>query len=119
MSEKKNIATRDGFGHEWAEINGSEGSVVYRLHEPNVVLLGNVIILWVYTLSCHSCRHVAGGRLKHFSKHPVRYWMWTQISKLNVRHKQYAWITLGTLMLTDFYIMLVASGTISDLRFIG
>ncbi len=25
----------------------------------------------------------------------------------------------GTLMLTDFYIMLVASGTISDLRFIG
>jgi len=31
---------RDGFGHEWAEINGSEGSVVYRLHEPNVVLLG-------------------------------------------------------------------------------
>lgn len=31
---------RDGFGHEWAEINGSEGSAVYRLHEPNVVLLG-------------------------------------------------------------------------------
>ena len=38
---------------------------------------------------------------------------------LNTRHKLYAWITLGTLMLTDFYIMLVASGTISDLRFIG
>ena len=29
-----------GFGHEWAEINGSEGSAVYRLHEPNVLLLG-------------------------------------------------------------------------------
>ena len=85
----------------------------------NVILVVNVVMLWVYTLSCHSCRHVAGGRLKHFSKHPVRYWMWTQISKLNVRHKLYAWITLGTLMLTDFYIMLVASGTISDLRFIG
>jgi hypothetical protein len=28
-------------------------------------------------------------------------------------------ITIGTLMFTDFYIMLVASGTISDLRFIG
>lgn len=85
----------------------------------NVILIVNVVMLWVYTISCHSCRHVAGGRLKHFSKHPVRYWMWTQISRLNVRHKQYAWITLGTLMLTDFYIMLVASGTISDLRFIG
>src|SRR5271165_5052984 len=31
---------RDGFGHEWAEINGSEGSAVYRLHEPDTILLG-------------------------------------------------------------------------------
>src|SRR3954454_11064130 len=31
---------RDGFGHEWAEINGSEGSAVYRLHEANTILLG-------------------------------------------------------------------------------
>lgn len=31
---------RDGFGHEWAEVNGSEGSAVYRLHEPNVILVG-------------------------------------------------------------------------------
>ncbi len=31
---------RNGFGHEWAEINGSEGSAVYRLHEPNTLLLG-------------------------------------------------------------------------------
>ena len=31
---------REGFGHEWAEINGSEASAVYRLHEPNILLLG-------------------------------------------------------------------------------
>ena len=31
---------RSGFGHEWAEINGSEGSAVYQLHTPNTVLLG-------------------------------------------------------------------------------
>jgi hypothetical protein len=85
----------------------------------NVVLLVNVIMLWVYTVSCHSCRHVTGGRLKHFSKHPVRYWIWTQVSRLNTRHKLYAWITLGTLMFTDFYIMAVSAGWISDLRFIG
>ena len=30
----------DGFGHEWAEINGSEGSAVYRLHMPNQIMLG-------------------------------------------------------------------------------
>jgi predicted dehydrogenase len=31
---------REGFGHEWAEVNGSEASAVYRLHEPNTILLG-------------------------------------------------------------------------------
>ncbi len=86
----------------------------------NVILVVNVIMLWIYTLSCHSCRHVVGGRLKHFSKHPVRYWMWSQVSKLNTRHKLYAWITLGTLMLTDFYVMLVSPvAPICDLRFVG
>ncbi len=29
-----------GFGHEWAEINGSEASAVYRLHEPNSLAVG-------------------------------------------------------------------------------
>jgi hypothetical protein len=84
----------------------------------NIVLVGNVVLLWAYTLSCHSCRHVTGGRLKHFSKHPVRYWIWTQVTKLNTRHQQLAWTTLGTLVLTDFYVMLVASGALADLRFV-
>ena len=30
----------DGFGYEWAEVNGSEGSAVYQLTDPNNVLLG-------------------------------------------------------------------------------
>ena len=29
-----------GFGREWAEVNGSEGSAVYQLTEPNTILLG-------------------------------------------------------------------------------
>jgi hypothetical protein len=94
---------------------GPNGSFGFGL--GSIIMLINVVLLWAYTLSCHSCRHITGGRLKHFSKHPVRYWIWTQISKLNKRHQQLAWTTLGTLMLTDLYIMLVASGAISDLRF--
>ncbi len=62
----------------------------------------------------HPRRHITGGRFNDFSRHPVRYSVWTGISWLNVRHMQLAWITL---MLTGLYIMLVASGTISDLRF--
>ncbi len=96
-----------------------DGSFRFGLGLGNIVLLINVVALWLYNLSCHSCRHVVGGRLKHFSRHPVRYWMWTQVSKLNTRHMLWAWISLGTLVLTDLYVMLVASGTIPDLRIIN
>jgi hypothetical protein len=94
---------------------GAEG---FGIGLGNVILLGNVVMLWAYTLSCHSCRHVTGGRLKHFSRSPIRYRWWTFVSKLNTRHMQYAWITLGTLALTDFYVMAVSAGWFSDLRFL-
>jgi hypothetical protein len=58
-----------------------------RVRLGNVILWVNVILLWTYTISCHTCRHVTGGRLKHFG-HPVR--SWTEISKLNVHHKKFA-----------------------------
>jgi hypothetical protein len=81
-----------------------------------LIMVTNVVLLWAYTLSCHSCRHAVGGRLKHFSKHPVRYWTWTKVSALNTRHMQLAWTTLLTLFITDAYIALVSSGHLTDLR---
>jgi hypothetical protein len=60
-----------------------------------------------------------GGRMKHFSKHPIRYRLWTFSSALNARHMMWAWITLASLALTDFYVMAVAAGWITDLRFVG
>jgi hypothetical protein len=82
-----------------------------------VVLLVNAVFLALYSLSCHSCRHIVGGRLNNFSRHPLRYRAWTLISKLNARHMQYAWISLFTVGFADFYIFLLATGTITDLRF--
>ena len=79
----------------------------------------NVILLWAYTISCHSCRSIIGGRLNHFSKHPVRYKLWGFVSRLNGKHMQLAWTTLATLAITDFYIMAVSAGWISDLRIVG
>jgi hypothetical protein len=93
---------------------GPDGS--FGLGLGTLIMLVNVVLLWAYTLSCHSCRHITGGRLKNFSSRPARYWIWTQVSKLNARHMQLAWITLGTLMLTDLYIWLVAAGVFSDPR---
>ncbi len=84
-----------------------------------LILAINVVLLWTYTLSCHSCRHLVGGRLKHFSAHPLRYRAWTAVSRLNTRHMELAWTTLGTLMLTDAYIALVSAGVLGDLRLVN
>jgi hypothetical protein len=93
---------------------GPNGS--FGLGLGTLIMLANVILLWGYTLGCHSCRHITAGRLNNFSQHPVRYWIWTKFSWLNARHMQLAWTTLGTLMLTDLYIWLLAAGVFSDPR---
>ncbi len=82
-----------------------------------VILVANVVLIWLYTLSCHSCRHSVGGRLRHFSKHPVRYKMWTWVTKLNARHAAYAWLSLFSVAIADCYIYLLSTGAIADLRF--
>jgi len=48
----------------------------------SLVLVVSSTLLWFYSLSCHTCRHTVGGRLKHFSKHPIRYKIWTWVSAL-------------------------------------
>ncbi len=82
-----------------------------------VIMLVNIVLIWLYTLSCHSCRHAVGGRLRHFSKHPIRYRAWTLVSKLNLNHARYAWYSLFSVALTDLYIYLLANGTFDDPRF--
>lgn len=96
---------------------GADGG--FGLGLGTLIMLGNVLMLWTYTVSCHSCRHIIGGRLRNFSAHPLRYQAWTLVSRLNAKHMQLAWTTLGTLMITDGYIALVSSGAISDLRIIN
>jgi hypothetical protein len=82
-----------------------------------VLMIINVFYIWMYTLSCHSCRHAVGGRLRHFSKHPVRYQLWTWVSKLNVNHARYAWVSLFSVALVDLYIALLAANVFDDPRF--
>jgi hypothetical protein len=93
---------------------GKDGS--FGIGLGTIILWINVLALWAYTASCHSCRHIMGGRLTNFSKHPLRYKGWTFVSKLNGRHMQLAWTTLATLAITDFYVMSVAAGWINDFR---
>ena len=97
--------------------HGKDGGFGFGL--GTVIIWVNIGFLWAYTLSCHACRHIVGGRLKHFSKHPLRYWYWTFVSKLNASHGRYAMISLFTVILTDAYIMAMSAGWFPDLRFVN
>jgi hypothetical protein len=101
------ILTYDALHTFWARDEGILGL-------GTVILVVNATLLWLYSLSCHSCRHVVGGRLVHFSKHPIRYRAWTAVSRLNGKHMQWAWVSLVFVAFTDFYVRLVASGAFDD-----
>jgi hypothetical protein len=81
-----------------------------------VILVVNAVLLALYSVSCHSCRHMVGGRLRNFSRNPVRYRAWTMVTRLNARHSMFAWVSLGWVAFTDFYVWMVASGTFTDPR---
>ncbi len=84
-----------------------------------LVLLANVVLLTLYAFSCHSLRHLAGGKLDCFSCAALgrpRYAAWRGISALNDRHMLFAWTSLIAVGFADFYIRLVSCGAVRDVR---
>jgi hypothetical protein len=87
----------------------------------SLVLLTNVVLLSLYTFSCHSLRHLAGGKLDCFSCVSFgkpRYKVWRGLSILNERHMLFAWLSLFSVGLADLYVRLLATGAIRDIRII-
>jgi hypothetical protein len=85
----------------------------------SLLLTANVILLSLYTFSCHSLRHLAGGRLDCFSCTAfgtAQGGAWRWLTALNERHMLFAWLSLFSVGLADLYIRLLASGAIRDLR---
>jgi hypothetical protein len=82
-----------------------------------IVMVVNAALLSGYLFGCHSWRHLIGGRLDCFSCDRAassRYGAWKWSTWLNERHMMFAWFSLVWVAFTDFYIYLVASGTIHD-----
>ena len=88
-----------------------------HLSVGSVVLILSSTLLWFYSLSCHTCRHTIGGRLKNFSAHPLRYKLWTRVSILNHYHQQFAWYSLGAVAFADIYVRQVATGAWTNFYF--
>jgi hypothetical protein len=79
-----------------------------------VILVINASLLWLYSASCHACRHVCGGNVNQFSRHRFRHRIWKTLTPLNARHMQFAWASLTFVALADLYVRLVSSGAFHD-----
>jgi len=98
---------------------GRLGAPEFGVGLGSLVLLANVTLLTLYTFSCHSLRHLAGGKLDCFSCStfgPPRYKAWSALSILNERHMLFAWMSLFSVGFADLYIRCVASGLFKDPR---
>jgi hypothetical protein len=81
------------------------------------ILFFNAALLTGYSLSCHSLRHVVGGRLDCFSctrNQRIRYSAWQRITSLNRHHMAWAWASLITVTLADVYVRALALGWLTD-----
>jgi hypothetical protein len=82
-----------------------------------LALLVNTVLLSLYTFSCHSLRHLVGGRLDCFScvaGGGPRLKAWSAVSALNGHHMGFAWWSLGAVCFADLYVRLCSMGVIQD-----
>src|SRR5262249_36198563 len=94
--------------------------VIHSCHWPDgfgvsagsLVLAANTTLLTLSTFSCHSLRHLVGGRVDCFSRAPFgnsRHRLWSWVSVLNRNHMGWAWASLFMVAFADFYVWMVAT----------
>ena len=89
----------------------------WRIGLGTLVLFVNVVLLSGFSLSCHSFRHLVGGKVDCFSctrRTQVRYKLWSRATWMNLFHMRWAWASLISVALADLYIRLLAMGVLTD-----
>lgn len=97
----------------------ADGSLHLGLGVGTLVLLANVVLLSLFTFGCNSLRHLVGGNLDCFTcslSARSRYRLWRGVTRLNLNHMQWAWISLAGVGLADLYIRLASAGVFHDPR---
>lgn len=105
----------DVWGALWFE-NPETSEVSFGLGVGTIVLAINVYLLSVYTLGCHSLRHLVGGVMDTMSAKPLRLTAFKCISCLNRRHMLFAWMSLTWVGFSDVYVRLCSMGIWTDWR---
>ena len=109
------VLARDVWEAMWFTdpVNGQQS---FGIGVGTLVLAANVVFLSSYTLGCHSFRHLVGGRLDQFSRHPTQAKLYDAACRLNCNHMRWAWASLFSVALSDLYVRLCSMGVLTDWR---
>ncbi|CAN5722176.1 hypothetical protein BH20ACI4_BH20ACI4_00520 [soil metagenome] len=82
----------------------------------SIILTANVFFLAGYTFSCHSLRHLVGGRCDELANKPIQCAAYNACSSLNRRHMIFAWCSLFVVGFSDLYVRLLSMEKLTDWR---
>jgi hypothetical protein len=99
-------------------VDPATGATTFGIGLGTLVLAANTTLLTGYTLGCHSFRHLIGGRLDRFSKHPTQLKLYDTACRFNCNHSKWAWASLFSVALADLHVRLCSMGVIADWRII-
>jgi hypothetical protein len=91
----------------------------FHVHVGSLVLLLNAALLTGFSLGCNSLRHLIGGRLDCFTCSAgarMRYKLWGGVTFFNLKHMEWAWVSLFWVAFADLYVRLCAMDIWKDLR---
>ena len=80
-----------------------------------IILFANTFLLTMYSLSCHSLRHLIGGYKDSF-KCGYQFKAYKAVGCLNEHHMFWAWTSLFMVGFADFYVRMLAMGVWTDVR---
>ena len=95
----------------------ADGSHYLGVAGGSLAILASTGTLTLYTLSCHSLRHLIGGKLDCFSCAVAggpRHRAWSWASVLNEHHMGWAWVSLFAVCFGDFYVRMCSMGVFHD-----
>jgi hypothetical protein len=81
------------------------------------IMVVNVVLLAGYTFSCHSLRHLVGGSVDCYSCVRLgrqRHGLWQAVTRLNLFHPTWAWVSLFSVWAVDAYVRMLDAGWFLD-----
>ncbi|HEY3216798.1 MAG TPA: succinate dehydrogenase [Candidatus Eisenbacteria bacterium] len=101
----------------WDVVRAFDLDGTFGIGGGSLAILFSTGTLTLYTFSCHSLRHLVGGKLDCFScvaGGGPRHKAWSVVSRLNEHHMAWAWWSLFAVCFADFYVRMCSMGGIHD-----